>query len=522
MRAILSIVLLLWSSQAFAQTYTLSPPPFLLAQSNSGVIINNACVWTYVAGTSTPATTYSDSSGTPNLNPIRSDSAGRFTAYLLPGSSYKFVYENPCVPPAHGSVIKTVDNIAAVPVSGLNVDVTGTAGESLSTGDVVYLSDGSGALNAGQWYKADADLIYGSMGAGEIGLVPAAITSGASGSIRIQGRVTGLSGLTAGAPHYVSATAGALTVTAPTNMRVVGVADSATSLVLTPNPAASLSAVVPGTCQCRLTLTTATPVTSADVTAATTVRFTPYRGNRVSLYDGNRWREYAFAELSLAVPATTSTLYDVFVYDNAGTLTLEFTAWTNDTTRATAIALQDGVYVRSGATTRLYVGSFRTTGVSGQTEDSLVKRYVWNYYNRVPRAMRRVETTGSWSYTTNALRQANANAANQIDFVIGVNEVPVDADVHISATNTNAGVIVGSGIGLDATGGQATGHSSTIAAVPVANYPVNVHSRWTGFPGIGRHFIAWLEISQAVGTTTWYGTATAQTEQSGIFGTIQG
>lgn len=522
----ITCIALLGTSSVFGQTYTLSPSPFLLAQNNSGQIINNSCIWTYTAGTSTPATTYSDASGTPNLNPIRSDSAGRFTAYLLPGSNYKFVYEAACVPPAHATVLRTADNIAAVPVSGLNVDVTGTAGESLSTGDVVYLSDGSAGLNAGQWYKADADFIYGSIGAGQIGMVPTAISSGVTSAIRIQGRVTGLAGLTIGFPHYVSATAGALTATMPTNARLVGVADSATSLVLTPNPAASLSAVAPGTCQCRMTLTTATPITVADVTAATTVRLTPYKGNRLSLYTGTFWREYAFAELSLALGTDTAdTNYDMFVYDNAGTLTLERLAWTNSTTRATALVLQDGALVKTGATTRLYVGTYRTTGVAGQTEDSFAKRYVWNYYNRVRRAMRIFEATASWTYTTATIRQANAATTNQVDMVIGVAEVALELELVVVSSNTNANVNRRALIGEDSTTAAMTttlngvGNIATWPAAQELTHTVLLRHH----PAIGRHFYAWLEISPAIGTTTWYSVPIgAGNSQSGLIGSIEG
>ena len=134
----------------------------------------------------------------------------------------------------------------------------------------------------------------------------------------------------------------------------------------------------------RITLSTGVPVTTSDVTAATTIYFTPYQGNNISLYDGSAiWNVISFTELSIAVPATTATMYDVFCYNNSGAATLEVLAWTNDTTRATALVLQNGVYVKSGATTRRYLGSFRTTGVSGQTEDSVANRFVWNYYNRV-------------------------------------------------------------------------------------------------------------------------------------------
>src|SRR3972149_4877028 len=107
--------------------------------------------------------------------------------------------------------------------------------------------------------------------------------------------------------------------------------------------AALLLGLLPSTCDGRLTLTSGTPVTTADVTAATSIYFTPYIGDRIAIYDGTRWRLYLFAELTLALGTLTAALpYDVFIYDNAGTLTLEALAWTNGTTRATALVRQKG------------------------------------------------------------------------------------------------------------------------------------------------------------------------------------
>jgi hypothetical protein len=97
--------------------YTLAPPPYQTVLDNAGNIVPNACIWTYVAGTTTPAATYSDALGTPNTNPIRADSAGRFTAYLQPGAGYLFVVEQPATPPAHGAVIRTQDNVVGVPAA---------------------------------------------------------------------------------------------------------------------------------------------------------------------------------------------------------------------------------------------------------------------------------------------------------------------------------------------------------------------------------------------------------------------
>ena len=522
-------------------------------------------LYTYSAGTSTPLATYSNSTlTTANANPVVMNAAGRpTTGYIfLSATSYKFEFQS-----AAGVVLWTVDNASAIPTTATSLDVTGTAGEALTAGDAVYLSDGSGSLNAGRWYKADADNTYSSSTAGMAGVAPDAIASGASGSIRLSGRVTGLSGLTTGSRYYASATAGGLTATPPTNARFLGMAASATILILQGNPGAvrlpdsagdhalvlrtseNLTAdrlltwvpsdgartitiygdtVLPetlGTPGGRLTLTSNTPVTTGDVTAATTLYYTPYKGNRIALLDSNNaWNVRAFSQLSIAVPATTATMYDVFVYDNSGTATLELTAWTNDTTRATGIEYHSGVYVKTGTITRRYVGSFRTTGVSGQTEDSFANRFVWNYYNRVPRPMRVLEDTDSWAYTTNTTRQANASTANQLSFVVGVAEVELVAEVMAILSNTGANVNTMTSIGLDSTTVTATG--TVFGEVPTqiaGGYRQQQTATLRTFPAVGYHYAAWLERSEATGTTTWIGDAgDAARQHTGIKGSIEG
>lgn len=152
----------------------------------------------------------------------------------------------------------------------------------------------------------------------------------------------------------------------------------------------TLNAKVPHMCEGRLTLTSGTAVTVGDVTGATNVYFTPYGGNRISLYTGSAWEIVEFAETTEALGTLTSGLnYDVFGYNNGGTLDLEKVAWTNDTTRATALVLQDGVLVKSGATTRRFLGTFRTTSTTA-TEDSVTKRFLSNYYNRQTRGMKKL------------------------------------------------------------------------------------------------------------------------------------
>lgn len=277
-----------------------------------------------------------------------------------------------------------------------------------------------------------------------------------------------------------------------------------------------------GTCEGRITLTTAVPVTTADVTAAATVYFTPYKGNRCALYDGTNWALYTFTELSLALGAdTTGFNYDLWLYSNAGTLTLERLVWTNDTTRATALALQNGVYVKTGATTRRYLGTYRTTG-AGQTEDSFAKRFVWNYYNRQPRVMRAIDTTNTWNYSTATIRQANASTANQLAFVIGVAEEEVDAAVRAAASHDAAGASVAVGIGEDSTTTFDTNCLRGSVTSPASGYSMNLSALLKKYPAVGYHYWAWLELGSGGVTDGWIGDNGGTSFQSGIHGTIRG
>lgn len=282
------------------------------------------------------------------------------------------------------------------------------------------------------------------------------------------------------------------------------------------------SSAVAHVCDGRLTLATATPVTTADQTAKSTVYFTPYKGNRIALYDGTDWRLLTFAELSIAVPNQASKLYDVFAYINAGVVALELSAaWASDTARTDALALQNGVYVKSGTTTRRYLGTFRTTTAAGETEDSLAKRYVWNYYNRVTRLMQALEPENAWTYNTvDTWRQANANSANQLDFVVGINEERVKAEVQTSALGAAANAVF-LGIGLDSTTVSSAQIMPRIVTAG-AGYVFPMIATYQGHSGIGRHFLAWLEATQDAGGTTFYGDSGFTKVQCGIVGEIMG
>jgi hypothetical protein len=84
---------------------------------DNGATLTGGLLYTYAAGTTTPLTTYSSSTGaTANANPIVLDSAGRVSGevWLTTGSSYKLVLKT-----SAGVTIWTNDNIAGIPASSI-------------------------------------------------------------------------------------------------------------------------------------------------------------------------------------------------------------------------------------------------------------------------------------------------------------------------------------------------------------------------------------------------------------------
>jgi hypothetical protein len=245
--------------------------------TNAGAPAASHKLFVYLAGTTTKVNTYSEVTlTTANANPIVLDSAGRCTIFLTPGVSYKFVLATSADTDPPASPIWTRDNVQNVPPNTVNVDIDAVLGETSNTGTTFYLSDGTGpGTVSGRWYATDADDTFSSVTAAAIGIPMAVAVAGETISMRIAGRSTGFAGLSVGSVYYISATAGGITATPPTNARAVGVADSATSLVLSnwvPIPDASATfagRVTTGTQTIAGAKTLTGALTASSSTAAT-------------------------------------------------------------------------------------------------------------------------------------------------------------------------------------------------------------------------------------------------------------
>ena len=153
----LPVILSLSASLAMAQT-GLMPIPKQQFFDNVGRPLAGGKLYSYVAGTSTPQDTYTDSGGTSaNTDPIILDAGGRASVWLLSTELYKFVLTD-----SLGSLLWTADNVAAGGSTsggtgggggggGANPAFTGTATfENIAVSGISNLMGGGPAVRVAQ------------------------------------------------------------------------------------------------------------------------------------------------------------------------------------------------------------------------------------------------------------------------------------------------------------------------------------------------------------------------------------
>ena len=176
--ALFCALALLAGRAAEAQTASISPSPMLQFWDTSGRPLAGGCLQTFAAGTTTPKTTYSDSIGTANPNPVVLDASGRAAVWLGAGA-YKLVLRaktTGCVG-GGGATLWTADNLLD---NGFNLThqlAAGTLGIALTTAASTGTGGGVGAGNA--LLSATTAGLYVSVN----GAAPVALLTAATGSV---------------------------------------------------------------------------------------------------------------------------------------------------------------------------------------------------------------------------------------------------------------------------------------------------------------------------------------------------
>ncbi len=181
------------------------------------------------------------------------------------------------------------------------------------------------------------------------------------------------------------------------------------------------------------------------------------------------------------------------------------------------MVLQDGILVKTGATTRRYVGTIRTDSTTTTIDDMGAletkiggRRFVFNQDNRVPLAIFARDKTSSWSYGTGTWRIVDGATAptNCVEYVSG------DPTTEVTGLNfgavqlaSNSARVALVGIGVDSSNPtpfciMPCGYNTSAASAQISPLTAFAKAR----PGIGYHYVAPLEFG-ADGTSTWAGTS---------------
>lgn len=289
-----------------------------------------------------------------------------------------------------------------------------------------------------------------------------------------------------------SSTSGsALNFTSAAQVQILGATSASATLL-----EIAMQSIIPGG---RLTTESGVPVSTSDRTSQSTIYYTPFVHNRIPLWDGSQWKPLIFAETSLALSGLTSGKpYDVFGYISSGSLALELLVWTDDTTRATAVTLQDGRYCKSGDKTRLLLGTIYTTSTS-TTEDSQTNRYVANVYNAVPLRMFSCpayadnNAVTSYTHTSTTWSEANGGTGSRVNYVL---PLPAMVSIGVQAVGDPAATFsIGAAVGND----SATSANIELLGVSSTRISASTVARFQKSPG--KHFGALLlRVSSGTGT----------------------
>ncbi|MCA1546304.1 hypothetical protein I6F36_05735 [Bradyrhizobium sp. BRP19] len=277
------------------------------------------------------------------------------------------------------------------------------------------------------------------------------------------------------------------------------------------------------------------PVPASDQSAKTAVYYRPDGGNLLPIPNGTTFAVREFSELTLTLVSNhvANGIYDVFAFDDAGTIRIGTgPVWNTVTAGAgargtgagtTELDLLKGLPVnkvsmtaRNGSTTYtvaakngIYVGSLYIDGTAGQvschvTYGASRKWGVWNAYNKRRIFLKAGDATTSWipANASNA-HTVNNNSGNSLTTFAGLPEETLDLQYSSAAQAAVTGsttMAIQVGIGFNSTSsfsGKTANFSFnnvTSGSTITLSQPLQ-GARFISAPGIGINTITALETT---------------------------
>ena len=404
-------------------------------------------IFVYLAGSSTPATTYTtQAGGVANTFPIDLNTLGvneDGEIWLIGGSSYKFVIKD-----SAGVTLRTIDN-----VSGINDTAVTTDQWLVYQATPTYVSATSFTVSGDQTQTFQVGRRLKSTNTG--GTIYSTITGSVYSSPNTTVTVRNDSGtLDSGLSQVSYGVMSVLQTSLPGGMINYG--------------------------QCRLTKSGANLVLS------------PFNGNRITI-NGSVCVIPA-AGVSLAPTSLTpGATYHIYAYMSGSTMTLEASTTGHSTDTTT------GVEIKTGDATRTLVG--KGTILAGPVwTDTINQRLVISWFNRKP-ILCQAALGGNTTNTSTSAAELSTTLQNQ--FLSWGEAASFSFDGY--ASNSTAGAVCRSGLSLD---GLTLLETFNIAQDVGGNLLVPVSVTGVVTPTEGYHYVT-AYVSVSAGTGTWGGSGTA-------------
>jgi hypothetical protein len=192
-------------------------------------------------------------------------------------------------------------------------------------------------------------------------------------------------------------------------------------------------------------------VTSGDPFGAgtsATVYFMPTLSNTLTLYNGTQWVLHEFSEVNVAVPSTRFQAFDVFVFDNSGTITLETQNWSTNSGAVTGATNASPIVITSVAHGRSNNDLLALVDVGGNTAPNDI---IWQIANVTADTFELRGSTGNGTYTSGGTwikvsGQTNSGVTTQDGISVQTGDATKRYVGSGFTTATSGSVVVGNAI----------------------------------------------------------------------------